>query len=307
MYSVPHVRALAGPRRRMADAGRDPACASIVRSAPGERVPPDYDPIIAKLMTVGSGPGLPLYDRMRRALDEVVVTGIQTTLPFDRALMVIRPSPPVTSRRIGWRTVGMEQQTGRRRWTRRHGSPRGPPTRPPPCEPPQARQPMPPARRPAPRRLCAKTPSVGSSWRNAGRTAATWIAGRDQPPTRRSAERRIQRRPAPSGTSRRPAIDRPPGGCRRARTACGRRGGRPAGPGRPPSGRGRRRWLADRARRRGRRRGPPCASVRPRRPPPARPWRTARGPCHHPGPGRRVAVEPGDAVEAGQRSWWWRR
>jgi acetyl/propionyl-CoA carboxylase alpha subunit len=52
----------------------------------GERVPPDYDPMIAKLMTVG--PDRPTaIDRMRRALDEVVVTGIQTTLPFDRALM----------------------------------------------------------------------------------------------------------------------------------------------------------------------------------------------------------------------------
>ena len=52
---------------------------------PGERVPPDYDPMIAKILTVG--PDRPAaIARMRRALDEVVVTGIQTTLPFDRAL-----------------------------------------------------------------------------------------------------------------------------------------------------------------------------------------------------------------------------
>ncbi|MDF2735047.1 MAG: accC [Chloroflexota bacterium] len=52
----------------------------------GERVPPHYDPLIAKVMTVGPDRGTAI-DRMRRALDEVAVTGIQTTLPFDRALM----------------------------------------------------------------------------------------------------------------------------------------------------------------------------------------------------------------------------
>ena len=52
----------------------------------GERVPPDYDPLIAKIMTVGPDRGTAI-DRMRRALDEVTVSGIQTTLPFDRALM----------------------------------------------------------------------------------------------------------------------------------------------------------------------------------------------------------------------------
>ena len=51
----------------------------------GERVPPDYDPMIAKIMTVGPDRTTAI-DRMRRALDEVAVTGIQTTLPFDREL-----------------------------------------------------------------------------------------------------------------------------------------------------------------------------------------------------------------------------
>jgi acetyl/propionyl-CoA carboxylase alpha subunit len=52
----------------------------------GDRVPPDYDPMIAKVMTVGRDRRAALR-RMRRALDEVVVTGIQTTLPFDRSLV----------------------------------------------------------------------------------------------------------------------------------------------------------------------------------------------------------------------------
>jgi acetyl/propionyl-CoA carboxylase alpha subunit len=49
-------------------------------------VPPDYDPLLAKIMTVGRDRPAALR-RMRRALDEVEVSGIQTTLPFDRALV----------------------------------------------------------------------------------------------------------------------------------------------------------------------------------------------------------------------------
>ena len=52
----------------------------------GDRVPPDYDPLLAKIMTVGRDrPGA--LRRLKRALDEVEVGGIQTTLPFDRALV----------------------------------------------------------------------------------------------------------------------------------------------------------------------------------------------------------------------------
>jgi acetyl/propionyl-CoA carboxylase alpha subunit len=50
---------------------------------PGTRVPPDYDPLIAKLLVV-DGSRDAAIDRLRRALDEVEVTGIQTTLPFHR-------------------------------------------------------------------------------------------------------------------------------------------------------------------------------------------------------------------------------
>ena len=52
----------------------------------GDRIPPDYDPMIAKVMAVGRDRRSALR-RLRRALDEVVVTGVQTTLPFDRALV----------------------------------------------------------------------------------------------------------------------------------------------------------------------------------------------------------------------------
>jgi acetyl/propionyl-CoA carboxylase alpha subunit len=51
--------------------------------AAGVRVPPDYDPLIAKVLVVDEDRDGAI-DRLRRALDEADVTGIQTSLPFDR-------------------------------------------------------------------------------------------------------------------------------------------------------------------------------------------------------------------------------
>ena len=49
----------------------------------GDRVPPDYDNLVAKIM-VYAGDRPTAIDRLRRALDETEVAGIQTTLPFHR-------------------------------------------------------------------------------------------------------------------------------------------------------------------------------------------------------------------------------
>jgi acetyl/propionyl-CoA carboxylase alpha subunit len=49
----------------------------------GERVPPDYDPLIAKLLVVDADRDGAI-DRLRRALDETEIAGIQTSLPFHR-------------------------------------------------------------------------------------------------------------------------------------------------------------------------------------------------------------------------------
>lgn len=49
----------------------------------GERIPPDYDPLIAKLM-VHAADRPAAIDRLRRALDETEIGGVQTTLPFHR-------------------------------------------------------------------------------------------------------------------------------------------------------------------------------------------------------------------------------
>ena len=52
----------------------------------GYRVPPNYDSLIAKLVVHGKDRGQALA-RMRVALDETVVQGIDTTVPLQRALM----------------------------------------------------------------------------------------------------------------------------------------------------------------------------------------------------------------------------
>jgi acetyl-CoA carboxylase biotin carboxylase subunit len=49
----------------------------------GDRVPPEYDNLIAKVM-VHAGDRASAIGRLRRALDEIEIGGIQTTLPFHR-------------------------------------------------------------------------------------------------------------------------------------------------------------------------------------------------------------------------------
>jgi acetyl/propionyl-CoA carboxylase alpha subunit len=49
----------------------------------GDRVPPDYDPLIAKILVVGATRAEAIA-RLKAALDQVEVTGVQTTLPFHR-------------------------------------------------------------------------------------------------------------------------------------------------------------------------------------------------------------------------------
>ena len=49
----------------------------------GDRVPPDYDNLIAKVMVHGASRESAI-DRLRRALDEVEIGGLQTTVPFHR-------------------------------------------------------------------------------------------------------------------------------------------------------------------------------------------------------------------------------
>jgi acetyl-CoA carboxylase biotin carboxylase subunit len=52
----------------------------------GYTVPPYYDSMIGKIITVGAT-RISAIDRMRRALDEYYITGIKTTVPFHAAMM----------------------------------------------------------------------------------------------------------------------------------------------------------------------------------------------------------------------------
>jgi acetyl-CoA carboxylase biotin carboxylase subunit len=52
----------------------------------GYVVPPYYDSMIGKIITVGAT-RISAIDRMRRALDEYYITGIKTTVPFHAAMM----------------------------------------------------------------------------------------------------------------------------------------------------------------------------------------------------------------------------
>ncbi|WP_208588320.1 acetyl-CoA carboxylase biotin carboxylase subunit [Gracilibacillus suaedae] len=54
---------------------------------PGYQIPPYYDSMIAKLITYGKT-RKEAVDRMKRALDEFVVEGVYTTIPFHRKMMV---------------------------------------------------------------------------------------------------------------------------------------------------------------------------------------------------------------------------
>ena len=52
----------------------------------GYTIPPNYDSMIAKLITTAQTRKEAVY-KMKRALDEVVIEGIKTTIPFHRQLM----------------------------------------------------------------------------------------------------------------------------------------------------------------------------------------------------------------------------
>ncbi|MEO6208349.1 MAG: biotin carboxylase N-terminal domain-containing protein [Candidatus Limnocylindrales bacterium] len=67
----------------------------------GDRVSTDYDPMIAKVMTVAADRGLAIA-RMRRALDDVEVAGIQTTLPFGQALVRDPGFVSASKLSVGW-------------------------------------------------------------------------------------------------------------------------------------------------------------------------------------------------------------
>ncbi len=66
----------------------------------GDRIPPEYDNLIAKIMVHG-GTRPAAIDRLRRALDETEIGGVQTTLPFHR-FVARSPSFAAAELSTGW-------------------------------------------------------------------------------------------------------------------------------------------------------------------------------------------------------------
>ena len=210
-------------------------------------------------------------DRLRRALDETEIAGIQTTLPFHRFV----------ARHAGFRAGDLSIDWVAERWDgpadRARGMPRRRPRRGPGGRRAEDRSAAPEpgaaggAGRPGRDRLGGRRPG------RRGRSVA-----RDEPPARHGPGDRRASWPRSTRAPRRPRTEPRPGD-RPIVLA----GDAPVADGpRPHRGRGRRRRLAVRARGRGRRPGrPPGPGDRPSRDG-GRPPRPDRGSCHHPGTGR---------------------
>ena len=99
----------------------------------GDRIPPEYDNLIAKVMVVAEDRAAALR-QLVRALDE---TEIGVCRPRSRSIASWRPIPgsgPATSRRIGSRRRGTGRRTGKLGKAARPRRPRRGSRRPPPIE-----------------------------------------------------------------------------------------------------------------------------------------------------------------------------
>lgn len=81
MTSVPAQAPSRGSTCRAA-----PACASIRICAPVTPIPPTYDSLMAKLIVWGDTREEAIA-RGKRALDEFVIEGVATTIPFHRRVL----------------------------------------------------------------------------------------------------------------------------------------------------------------------------------------------------------------------------
>ena len=79
----------------------DSACASIRAIYAGYRIPPYYDSLIGKLIVHGKNRNECLM-RLRRALDELVVGGIETTIPLFQHWYASPTSWTATITSTGW-------------------------------------------------------------------------------------------------------------------------------------------------------------------------------------------------------------
>ena len=106
--STPRTRAPSRPRPARSPISTRPAasaCASIPALYQGYTIPPYYDSLIGKLIVHGRTRDECMM-RLRRALDEFVVDGIETTHPAVPGPASANPtSPPATTTSTGWRRL----------------------------------------------------------------------------------------------------------------------------------------------------------------------------------------------------------
>ena len=96
--------ALARPGHRLPSRRAASACASIQRLYAGYAVPPYYDSLVAKLIVHGPSRNECLM-RLRRALEEFVIGGIETTIPLHQRHHRRSPtSSTATTTSTGWRS-----------------------------------------------------------------------------------------------------------------------------------------------------------------------------------------------------------
>ena len=88
----------------------------------GDRVPPEYDNLIAKIMVHGPDRDTTL-DRLDRALAETRIAGVQTTLPFHRWVAGEPASGPAHCPPNGSESTGMDPRSGRARRNERRSWP----------------------------------------------------------------------------------------------------------------------------------------------------------------------------------------
>ena len=106
-HRVPHQRreprqfpALARPGDRLSRAGRARR-ARRQRALQGYEVPPYYDSLVSKLIVHGKSRNECLM-RLRRALEEYVIGGIETTIPLHQRLAVAPNSSTAITTSTGW-------------------------------------------------------------------------------------------------------------------------------------------------------------------------------------------------------------
>ena len=185
-------------------------------------MPPDYDNLIAKLMVHGPDRDAAI-DRLRRALDETEIGGVQTTLPFHR--FVARSAAfRAADLSTGWVEANWDGEAARRDAVAAALLAAGLAAADEPARPRRRGAGAATARRPS---AASRRHGDGADGAAPARLAARGTRARHRPMARLTSRPAVDRRPG-----RRPAARRMPARCRRVDAPATDAAGRRAGPAR---------------------------------------------------------------------------